>query len=404
MIKGFREFIMRGNVVDLAVAVVIGAAFGAVIKAFVANIITPIIAAIFGQPDFSAPDVHDQRQQVPLRAFINAVISFVLIAAAIYFVVVVPMNKLAERRARGRRRGPDDQAVPGVPQRDPAQGAQVRLLRLRAARRGGGRAGGLSAAPHSGEAGASIGGSRQARPPVVVSGLARRSAGEPARPRRSDVPAATGPRRPPGGDVLGGLRVRQHAGARRERDVRARARASTSTTSRRTTRRRSTSWGCPAEPASGGSTCRRCCLRCSPTTRSSASSVTGVRARRPARAARAAARVRRGPLRLLAPLGPVPRGARRGAAGAGRQAPAARLHRGRRGAGAAGARRSTATSPRTSPAPGRACCARSRPAPRSASTPCATSGRCRLATASCSPASPSSATCSCTRRCCSTRR
>ena len=101
MFKGFREFIMRGNVVDLAVAVVIGAAFGAVVKAFVDNIITPIIAAIFGKPDFSNLVFTVNHSQFRYGLFINAVISFLLIAAAIYYVVVLPMNKLAERRQRG---------------------------------------------------------------------------------------------------------------------------------------------------------------------------------------------------------------------------------------------------------------------------------------------------------------
>ena len=102
MLKGFRDFILRGNVVDLAVAVVIGAAFGALITAFVADIITPLIAAIFGQPDFSQLTFTINSSTFRYGAFINAVISFLLIAAAIYFVVVVPMNKLAERRARGQ--------------------------------------------------------------------------------------------------------------------------------------------------------------------------------------------------------------------------------------------------------------------------------------------------------------
>ena len=101
MFKGFREFIMRGNVVDLAVAVVIGAAFGAVIKAFVENVLTPLIAAIFGNPDFSGLTLSINHSQFRYGLFINAVISFLLIAAAIYYVVVLPMNKLAERRARG---------------------------------------------------------------------------------------------------------------------------------------------------------------------------------------------------------------------------------------------------------------------------------------------------------------
>ena len=102
MIKGFRDFILRGNVVDLAVAVVIGAAFGAVVTAFVKDIITPLIAAIFGQPDFSALKFTINSSTFFYGSFINAVVSFLLIAAAVYFVVVVPMNKLAERRAKGQ--------------------------------------------------------------------------------------------------------------------------------------------------------------------------------------------------------------------------------------------------------------------------------------------------------------
>jgi large conductance mechanosensitive channel len=101
MLKGFRDFILRGNVVDLAVAVVIGAAFGAVVRTFVDNIITPIIAAIFGQPTFAGLSFTIGEGVFKYGLFINAVFTFVLIAAAIYFVVVVPMNKLAELRARG---------------------------------------------------------------------------------------------------------------------------------------------------------------------------------------------------------------------------------------------------------------------------------------------------------------
>ena len=101
MLKGFREFILRGNVIDLAVAVVIGAAFGAVITSFVGNILTPLIAAIFGQPDFSGLTFTINGSRFLYGSFINAVISFLFIALAIYFIVVLPMNKLAERRARG---------------------------------------------------------------------------------------------------------------------------------------------------------------------------------------------------------------------------------------------------------------------------------------------------------------
>jgi large conductance mechanosensitive channel len=114
MLKGFRDFILRGNVIDLAVAVVIGAAFGAVITAFVADIVTPLIAAIFGQPDFSALTFTINGSKFLYGSFINAVVSFLLIAAAIYFVVVVPMNKMAELRARGK--APEDPSTKQCPE------------------------------------------------------------------------------------------------------------------------------------------------------------------------------------------------------------------------------------------------------------------------------------------------
>ena len=113
MLKGFREFIMRGNVVDLAIAVVIGAAFGAVVKAFVNDIITPLIAAIGGQPDFSNLYFKIHKSKFPYGDLLQNLISFVLIAAAIYFFVVLPLNTLAERRARKVESGvPDDEPRP----------------------------------------------------------------------------------------------------------------------------------------------------------------------------------------------------------------------------------------------------------------------------------------------------
>ena len=101
MLKGFRDFVFRGNVIDLAVAVVIGAAFGAVIAAFVKDLLTPLVAAIFGKPDFSALYVELNGSRFMYGDFINALIAFLLIAATIYFVVVVPMNAYATRRNRG---------------------------------------------------------------------------------------------------------------------------------------------------------------------------------------------------------------------------------------------------------------------------------------------------------------
>ena len=94
MLKEFRQFIMRGNVVDLAVAVVIGTAFAALVAAFVADIITPLIAAIFGKPDFSNLTFTINKSQFLYGDFINALITFVSVAAAIFFFVVKPLNVL----------------------------------------------------------------------------------------------------------------------------------------------------------------------------------------------------------------------------------------------------------------------------------------------------------------------
>jgi large conductance mechanosensitive channel len=101
MLKEFRQFIMRGNVVDLAVAVVIGAAFGAVVAALVADILTPLIAAVFGQPSFKGLAFTVNQSHFLYGAFLDALISFVTIAAAIFLFVVKPLNMLAARRAAG---------------------------------------------------------------------------------------------------------------------------------------------------------------------------------------------------------------------------------------------------------------------------------------------------------------
>jgi large conductance mechanosensitive channel len=101
MIKGFKQFLMRGNVIDLAVAVVIGGAFGAVVDALVKDLVTPLIAAVFGKPDFSAIQFTINGSKFLIGDFINAVVSFVLVALAIYFFVVTPMNALMARRRRG---------------------------------------------------------------------------------------------------------------------------------------------------------------------------------------------------------------------------------------------------------------------------------------------------------------
>jgi large conductance mechanosensitive channel len=99
--KEFRAFLLRGNIVELAVAVVMGIAFGAVITAFVADIITPLIAAIFGKPDFSGLTFTINGSVFRYGSFFNAVISFVLVALAVFYVIIKPMDALAARRAKG---------------------------------------------------------------------------------------------------------------------------------------------------------------------------------------------------------------------------------------------------------------------------------------------------------------
>ncbi len=99
--KGFKQFMMRGNVVDLAVAVVMGAAFGAVVTALVKDLITPLIAAIVGKPDFSAIQFEINSSKFLLGDFVNALLSFLLVAAAVYFFVVLPANALLARMRRG---------------------------------------------------------------------------------------------------------------------------------------------------------------------------------------------------------------------------------------------------------------------------------------------------------------
>jgi large conductance mechanosensitive channel len=94
---GFQKFILRGNVVDLAVGIVIGAAFTSVVQALVKDIITPILGVFGGQPDFSAWVVPFGSSRLLIGDFLNAVISFLLIALVVYFLVVLPVNKLMER-------------------------------------------------------------------------------------------------------------------------------------------------------------------------------------------------------------------------------------------------------------------------------------------------------------------
>jgi large conductance mechanosensitive channel len=103
--RGFKAFLLRGNVVDLAVGVVIGVAFGAVITAFVKDLITPLIAAIGGKPDFSSLNFTVNHSKFGYGDFINAVIAFLIIAAVIYFLVVLPYQTFMER---SRKEPPPD--------------------------------------------------------------------------------------------------------------------------------------------------------------------------------------------------------------------------------------------------------------------------------------------------------
>src|SRR5271170_3177496 len=101
MLKGFKEFILRGNVVDLAVGVVIGASFNTVVAALVQDLMTPFIAAIVKQPNFSGLTFTINGSQFLYGSFINAIISFLLVATAVYFFVVLPVNTLNKRTHKG---------------------------------------------------------------------------------------------------------------------------------------------------------------------------------------------------------------------------------------------------------------------------------------------------------------
>jgi large conductance mechanosensitive channel len=97
MLKGFRDFILRGNVVDLAVAVILGAAFNSIVGSLVKDILNPLIAATVGKPDFSAIVLSLGKGQIQIGSFMNAVVSFLLVAGVVYFAVVLPTNALLAR-------------------------------------------------------------------------------------------------------------------------------------------------------------------------------------------------------------------------------------------------------------------------------------------------------------------
>jgi len=113
MLKGFRQFVLRGSVVDLAVGVVIGAAFGTVVTSFVKDLLTPFIAALVGKPDFGGLSFTINNSTFLYGDFINAAISFLLIAAAVYFFVVTPINTLV---SRARKEPPADPTTKKCPE------------------------------------------------------------------------------------------------------------------------------------------------------------------------------------------------------------------------------------------------------------------------------------------------
>lgn len=110
MLKGFKEFILKGNVVDMAVGVVIGVAFGNVVTAMVKDLVNPLIGAFGGSPDFSRFSFTINNSQFMIGDFINSLISFLSVAAVIYFAVVVPMNKIMKKMNSGKTEDPTEKA------------------------------------------------------------------------------------------------------------------------------------------------------------------------------------------------------------------------------------------------------------------------------------------------------
>ena len=97
MLKGFRDFILRGNVVDLAVAVILGAAFNAIVTSLVGDVLNPLIAATIGKPDFSSVALTIGSGQIKIGSFLNAAVSFLIVASVVYFAIVLPLNHIMAR-------------------------------------------------------------------------------------------------------------------------------------------------------------------------------------------------------------------------------------------------------------------------------------------------------------------
>ena len=113
MAGGFKQFLLRGNVVDLAVGVVIGAAFGGVVTAFTKDLLTPLIAAVVQKPDFSAIQFTINGSKFLVGDFVNAIVSFLIIAACVYYLVVLPVNALV---SRARKEPPADPTTKKCPE------------------------------------------------------------------------------------------------------------------------------------------------------------------------------------------------------------------------------------------------------------------------------------------------
>ncbi|QAY69112.1 large conductance mechanosensitive channel protein MscL [Xylanimonas protaetiae] len=124
MLKGFKDFLLRGNVLDLAVGIIVGAAFTAVVNGLMDGVLSPLIALIFGQPDVSKVAFPIGGTTFPVGLFLQAVINFLIVATVLYFVVVVPVKHLSERIKRGDAAPPE----PEVPSADVVLLQEIRDL------------------------------------------------------------------------------------------------------------------------------------------------------------------------------------------------------------------------------------------------------------------------------------
>ena len=201
MLSDFKKFVLRGNVVDLAVAVVVGVAFTATVTAFVADLITPLIAAIFGKPDFANLTFRLHHSTFRYGSFLNALLSFLIVATVVFFAVVVPLTSLMRRLNLLPTDEPKarDAGLPRMPERDPGCGAPLRVLHL-------GDGGGVAAprpcpihggiqrvADDASQSGPGVGSS--ARAASTVTGERRRSAAAPPRRYFAESGSVVSPQR-----------------------------------------------------------------------------------------------------------------------------------------------------------------------------------------------------------------